>query len=100
MAEAQKPVRKNRSGKVRSLLAVSVAACLCLFVFYGRRIELSEHSKRGTARYVSLVPPMEADACLVYLTEEELFTEWKDLIVKGTVTKIESLCGGTGTQKV
>ena len=91
VAEAQDPVRKNRSRRVIGMFVVAVAACLCIFVFYRSRIDLSEYSRGVTARYALFVPPLSEEACLVYLTEEELFTEWSDIIIKGTVKKIDNI---------
>lgn len=92
VVEAEEPVKKSRR-KVRKYAVVLglAAACLCLFVFGGRRIELSRYSKGVRASYAFFVPSIGVEACLVQLTEEELFTEWSDIIVKGTVKKIDNI---------
>lgn len=92
IVEAEEPIKKSR-GKVRKLIfAVGVAtACLCLFLFGGRRIELSERSEGVRVSYTNFVPNIGAEACLVYLTEEEIFTEYNTAIFKGTVTKIDNI---------
>lgn len=91
IAEAEEPVKKKRrSGKKLALSIVAVAACLCLLVVNGRKIELKS-SEGVKVSYTRFVPSIGVEACLVYLTEEELFTEWCDAIFKGTVTKLDNI---------
>ena len=92
IVEAEEPVKKSRLSRKKLMLAIGLAAaaCLCLFLFGGRKIELSR-SKGVRVSYTSFLPSIGAEACLVYLTEEELFTEWSDAIFKGTVTKIDNI---------
>lgn len=91
VAEAEEPVKKKGRVVRKYVFILGAAACISLFILSGRRIELSGHSKGVRASYAFFVPRIGADACLVYLTEEELFTEWSDIIVKGTVKKIDNI---------
>ncbi|MGN0505331.1 MAG: hypothetical protein ACI4FZ_02150 [Lachnospiraceae bacterium] len=76
---------------------IPLAACLCLllgagtYFFGGRRIELSEASQGVTVRYVNRAPKVYSEACLIYLSEEEIFTWQETLVVKGTVVSIENI---------
>lgn len=92
IVEAEEPIKSTRKNRKNLLFAVSLvaAACLCLFIFQGRSIELS-HSKGVRASYATFVPSIGVDACLVYLTEEEIFKENSDAIFKGTVTKLDNI---------
>ena len=74
------------------------AACLCLLLasipLFGRggeEIALSAASGGVTARYVESAPDVSSKADLVWLSEEELFTEWDTAIFKGTVTRIRNI---------
>lgn len=91
--EAEKTVKK-RSITTKKLIftaGLAAAVCLCLLLFGGKRITLSERSKGVTVQYATVVPDSDALACLVYLTEEEMFADWCDIIVKGIVTKIDNI---------
>lgn len=92
IVEAEGPVKKRKIAgkKLAFAVGLAVAACLCLFVFGGRRIDLKQ-SEGVRANYAVFVPNIGAEACLVYLTEEEIFTECSDGIFKGTVTKIDNI---------
>lgn len=92
IVEAEEPVKKSRLSRKKLVFAVGLAAvaCLCLFMFGGREIELSR-SKGVRVSYTRFLPGIGSEACLVYLTEEELFTKWSDVVFKGTVTKIDNI---------
>ncbi len=92
IVEAEAPIKSTRKHRKKLLFAVGLvaAACLCVLVFRGRSIELS-HSKGVRASYATFVPSIGMDACLVNLTEEEIFKENSDAIFKGTVTKIDNI---------
>lgn len=99
IAEANEPVKRAKKKQSHRLLKWgAIAACLCLVVggFYqymrgGKKLELSEQSKGVTVRYAAYVPDVASEACLMYLTEEELFTEYSSVIFKGTVTQIDNI---------
>lgn len=77
-----------------------IAACAAVFIFtavwrhpadHGRiPIELSDASKNVTACYIDAedVPEISVAACLVPLTEEEIFRKYNTAVFRGTVVSI------------
>ena len=91
------PDIRTRKGTVLLKWAVP-AACLCLvfslFLTHSEpngEIELSDRSKNVTAAYLSEVPDVETESCLVAMSEEELFTTLPTAILKGTVTDLKNI---------
>ena len=76
----------------------ALAACLALVLAgalalgRGERLPLSEASSGVTVRYKDPgAGAAEQSYCLVPLTEEELFTRWNTLIVRGTIETIRNI---------
>lgn len=77
----------------------SIAACAALFIASvgliagaATKIPLGSSSKGVVARYDLFNMNLSAsEDCLVYLTEEELFTNWYTAIFEGTVKKIDNI---------
>ena len=76
----------------------AIAACLCLaFILVVSMahtndvIHLSENSSNVKVSYTKKVPAVTGEACLIHLTEEELFTHFNTAIVKGTVEDIQNI---------
>lgn len=80
-----------------------IAACAAAFIFavvlmhsadHGRiPIELSDASKNVTACYIDAedVPGISVAACLVPLTEEEIFHKYNTVVFRGTVVSIRNI---------
>ncbi len=89
---------ERRPLRHRSLVRWAAAACLALVltlamtVGRGERLPLSDASSGVTVRYrdPSSQSVMQS-YCLVPLTEEELFTRWDTLIVRGTIETIRNI---------
>lgn len=52
------------------------------------KIRLSDRSRHVTARYTDKTPPAASEDCLVFFSEEELFTYFDLAIFSGTVTDL------------
>ena len=76
----------------------AIAACLCLALTLvvsmshtNDVIQLSENSSNVKVSYTKKAPEVTGEACLIHLTEEELFTHFNTAIVKGTVEDIQNI---------
>lgn len=76
----------------------AMAACLAIILAVGApvflpqyQIQLSDKSVGVTARYTNIPINFGSADSLVYLTEEELFTEFDTAIFKGIITDISNI---------
>lgn len=76
----------------------AMAACLAIALAVGApvflpqyQIQLSDKSVGVTARFTNIPINFGSADSLVYLTEEELFTEFDTAIFKGTITDISNI---------
>lgn len=85
---SRRPVRWRRWAALAACLAVVVTGALYL---RGEPLPLSDASSGVTVRYKDPSSSVGQANCLVDLTEEELFTRWDTLIVRGTIETIRNI---------
>ena len=95
LLDAKAPKKKSTPMWVKW---VAIAACLAIVLVVSApvalpqyQIPLSDKSVGVTARYTNIPINFGSADSLVYLSEEELFTEFKTAIFKGTITDISNI---------
>lgn len=97
-AYIENAARKPKSRRNDWVKWVAIAACLAIVLAVGApvflpqyQIQLSEKSVGVTARFTNIPINFGSADSLVYLTEEELFTEFDTAIFKGKITDISNI---------